>query len=295
MKFTNLALRLKSELDELRPISSELELKIMQQFRLDWNFHSNHIEGNTLTFGETKALILFNITAQGKPLKDHLEITGHNQVLKTIEDLVKTDYPLTENFIRELHTILLKSSYEVDAITPDGQPSKKKIEIGRYKTTPNHVITKTGEIFRFASPEETPAKMHDLLDWYSKKLITPDLNPIFLAAEFHYSFIRIHPFDDGNGRIARILMNFILMKYGFPPVIIRTEDKINYFSALQQVDSDTSKIEIFIEYIAENLVKSLELMINGAKGNINEEQDTINKEILILEEKLKALKSKNIN
>ncbi|MBK8724411.1 MAG: Fic family protein [Saprospiraceae bacterium] len=295
MKFTNLALQLKSELDELRPISSELELKIMQQFRLDWNFHSNHIEGNTLTFGETKALILFNITAQGKPLKDHLEITGHNQVLKTIEDLVKTDYPLTENFIRELHTILLKSSYEVDAITPDGQPSKKKIEIGRYKTTPNHVITKTGEIFRFASPEETPAKMHDLLDWYSKKLITPDLNPIFLAAEFHYSFIRIHPFDDGNGRIARILMNFILMKYGFPPVIIRTEYKINYFSALQQVDSDTSKIEIFIEYIAENLVKSLELMINGAKGNIIEEQDTINKEILILEEKLKALKSKNIN
>ena len=295
MKFTNLALRLKSELDELRPISSELELKIMQQFRLDWNFHSNHIEGNTLTFGETKALILFNITAQGKPLKDHLEITGHNQVLKTIEDLVKTDFPLTENFIRELHTILLKSSYEVDAITPDGQPSKKKIEIGRYKTTPNHVITKTGEIFRFASPEETPAKMHDLLDWYSKKLITPDLNPIFLAAEFHYSFIRIHPFDDGNGRIARILMNFILMKYGFPPVIIRTEDKINYFSALQQVDSDTSKIEIFIEYIAENLVKSLELMINGAKGNIIEEQDTINKEILFLEEKLKALKSKNIN
>ena len=295
MKFTNLALKLKSELDELRPISSELELKIMQQFRLDWNFHSNHIEGNTLTFGETKALILFNITAQGKPLKDHLEITGHNQVLKTIEDLVKTDFPLTENFIRELHTILLKSSYEVDAITPDGQPSKKKIEIGRYKTTPNHVITKTGEIFRFASPEETPAKMHDLLDWYSKKLITPDLNPIFLAAEFHYSFIRIHPFDDGNRRIARILMNFILMKYGFPPVIIRTEDKINYFSALQQVDSDTSKIEIFIEYIAENLVKSLELMINGAKGNIIEEQDTINKEILILEEKLKALKSKNIN
>ena len=295
MKFTNLALRLKSELDELRPISSELELKIMQQFRLDWNFHSNHIEGNTLTFGETKALILFNITAQGKPLKDHLEITGHNQVLKTIEDLVKTDFPLTENFIRELHTILLKSSYEVDAITPDGQPSKKKIEIGRYKTTPNHVITKTGEIFRFASPEETPSKMHDLLDWYSKKLITPDLNPIFLAAEFHYSFIRIHPFDDGNGRIARILMNFILMKYGFPPVIIRTEDKINYFSALQQVDSDTSKIEIFIEYIAENLVKSLELMINGAKGNIIEEQDTINKEILFLEEKLKALKSKNIN
>ena len=85
MKFTNLALQLKSELDELRPISSELELKIMQQFRLDWNFHSNHIEGNTLTFGETKALLLFNITAQGKPLKDHLEITGHNQVLKTIE------------------------------------------------------------------------------------------------------------------------------------------------------------------------------------------------------------------
>ncbi len=100
----NKAIELKSELDNLRPISKEQELRIMQKFKLDWNYHSNHLEGNSLTYGETRALILFHITAQGKPLKDHIEMTGHDEAIKWIYDVVKEDYPLTENFIRELHT-----------------------------------------------------------------------------------------------------------------------------------------------------------------------------------------------
>ncbi|WP_262507194.1 Fic family protein, partial [Sphingobacterium sp. IITKGP-BTPF85] len=151
-----------------------------------------------------------------------------------MEDLVKGDYPLTENFIRELHTLLLKSPYEVKAITADGQQTSRRIAVGQWKTAPNHVQTSTGEIFRFATPEETPAKMHDLITWYRSQSEKDDVNALILAAEFHYRFIRIHPFDDGNGRTARILMNFILMKFGYPPVIIKTDDKKNYFSALQQ-------------------------------------------------------------
>ena len=216
------ALELSEILTKLRPLNQEQEAIIMQKFRLDWNYNSNNLEGNSLTFGETKALILFGITAQGKPLKDHMEITGHNEAINWVIDVVKGDYDLTENFIRELHTLLLKESYEVNAITPDGKPTKRTIKVGQYKTTPNHVQTKTGEIFRFATPEETPAKMHDLLEWYRAKSSEPDVNAIILAAEFHYRFIRIHPFDDGNGRTARILMNFILMKFGYPPVIIKT-------------------------------------------------------------------------
>ena len=207
------AIELKKDLDALRPLSTEQELKIMQKFRLDWNYHSNHLEGNSLTFGETKNLILHGITAQGKPLKDHFEITGHNEALNWVIDLVKEERPLTENFIRELHTLLLKEPYYVDAITTEGLPTKKKIEIGKYKTTPNHVKTNTGEIFRFAEPEETPAKMHDLLEWYKAKKSEADVNPIILAAEFHYKFIIIHPFDDGNGRMARILMNFLYLLF----------------------------------------------------------------------------------
>jgi Fic family protein len=290
MENTLKAVALKSELDALRPINKEQEDRIIQKFRLDWNYHSNHLEGNSLTYGETKALILFGITAQGKPLKDHFEITGHNEAINWVMDVVKGDYSLTESFIRELHTLLLKESYEVDALTPDGKPTKKRINVGSYKTSANHVQTKTGEIFYFATPEETPAKMYDLLVWYNEKIAEAQFNPILLASEFHYKFIRIHPFDDGNGRTARILMNFILMKYDYPPVIIKTDDKANYFGVLQLADA--GNIEAFIEYIAENLVNSLEIMIAGAKGEDIEQLEDISNKIKALEQKIKDLKNK---
>jgi len=278
------ALSLKDELDSLRPISKEQELKIMQKFRLDWNYHSNNLEGNSLTYGETKALILFGLTAQGKPLKDHIEIEGHNEAIEWIIDIVKGEYPLTESFIREIQSLLLKHSYTVDAITAEGLPTTKRVEIGKYKSQPNHVLTKTGEIFRFATPEETPIVMGELIEWYRDKSSNSNVNPILLAAEFHYKFIRIHPFDDGNGRTARILMNFILMKYNFPPVIIKTEEKNQYFAALQLADSGI--IEAFINYIAGNLVHSLEIMIRGAKGESIEEPDDLDKELALLELRL---------
>jgi len=281
------SIKLKKELDSLRPLKKEDELRIMQKFRLDWNYHSNNLEGNTLTYGETKALILFGITAQGKPLKDHFEVTGHDEAIKWVIEIVKQERPLTENFIRELHKLILKESYEVDAITPEGQPTKKRVNVGIYKSTPNHVKTKTGEIFRFATPEETPAMMNDLVNWYRVKIEKIDINPILLAAEFHYKYIRIHPFDDGNGRTARILMNFILMQFGYPPVIIKTNDKENYFAALRQADAGL--IEPFIEYISKNLNNSLEIMIKGAEGENIEEPDDLDKEIALLEQRLKTV------
>ncbi|MGD1889888.1 MAG: Fic family protein [Cyclobacteriaceae bacterium] len=276
------AVALKKELDTLRPISKANEMRIMQKFRLDWNFHSNNLEGNSLTYGETKALILFGITAQGKPLKDHLEVTGHDEAIKWVEEVLKENRPLTENFIRQLHELILKEDYQTDAITPDGKPTKKWVRIGQYKELPNHVKTATGEIFYFATPEETPAKMHDLLKWYREE--KEDTNPILLAAEFHYKFIRIHPFDDGNGRTARILMNFILMQFGYPPVIIKTQDKENYIAALRQADAGI--IEPFIEYITDNLIRSLEIMIKGAKGEDIEEPDDLDKELALLKQRL---------
>lgn len=248
--------QLKAELDSLRPLDPEREGRIWQQFRLEWNYHSNNIEGNSLTFGETKALILFGVTAQGKPLKDHFEITGHNEAINWVLDLVNGETELTEVFIRELHKLILKEPYHIDALTYDGTPTRRKIEVGKYKSQPNHVITSTGETFYFATPEETPAKMQELIEWFrgeTKK------DPIILATEFHYRFVRIHPFDDGNGRVARILMNFILMKYGYPPVIIKTEDKENYYRVLTLADSD--QMEPFVEYVATNLIQSLETII----------------------------------
>ncbi len=276
--------KLKTELDNLRPLNAEAEARIMQKFRLDWNYHSNNLEGNSLTYGETKALILFGITAQGKPLKDHFEITGHNEAINWILEIVKGETVLTESFIRQLHTLLLKESSYKEALTAEGKPTRRKIEVGKYKSQPNHVRTITGETFYFATPEETPAKMHDLIEWFRKEKENPDVNPIALATIFHHNFVKIHPFDDGNGRVARILMNFILMQFGYPPAIIKTEDKENYYAVLRLADAD--ELEPFIEYIAQNLVRSLEIMIKGAKGESVEEPDDLDKELALLERKL---------
>ncbi|MDX2189619.1 MAG: Fic family protein [Bacteroidota bacterium] len=275
--------KLKEQLNSLRPFDPIHEKRIWQKFRLDWNYHSNNIEGNQLSYGETKALILFNITASGKPLRDHFEISGHNEAVEWILDIVKEDRPLTQNFIRELHKLILKEPYEKKAISPDGNLIVRKIEIGVYKNQPNHVLLPSGEIFYFASPEETPAKMHDLLEWYLNEKSKKVLHPLILAAEFHYKFIRIHPFDDGNGRTARILMNFILMQYGFPPVIIKTGEKENYFAALRQADAGV--LEPFVNFIGLNLKNSLELMLKAVKGESIEDEDDVDKEIRLLEQK----------
>ncbi len=287
------ALILKKQLDDLKPISPLLMAKINQKFRLDWNFHSNKLEGNSLNFGETKTFLLHGTTSAGKPFKDYLEIKGHNEAIKLVEDFAaESDFLLTENFIRELHAIILKEPYEVDAITPDKKPTKKLIEIGKYKSSPNHVKTKTGEIFYFAEHYEVSAKMFDLLAWYKKESEAKDLNPIILAATFHYKFIRIHPFDDGNGRIARLLMNFILMKFGFSLVVIKTQDKENYFNALRQADGGL--IESFVEYVAKNLVHSLEITIKGAKGEEIEEDDDLDKKIILLKKSFENSFSPNV-
>lgn len=282
---------LKEELDKLRPLNSEDEQRVMQKFRLDWNYNSNNIEGNTLTYGETKALILFGITAQGKPLKDHLEIEGHNEAIDYIVKIAQNKEPLTEAMIRNLHKVILKEEYEIDAITQDGQATKKLVQIGKYKSTPNHVKTVTGEVFRFAAPEETPAKMEELLNWYRENQNNDDIHPLILAVEFHYRFIRIHPFDDGNGRIVRLLMNLILMQKGLPPVIVKVKEKKEYYRALQQADS--GNIEPFIIFIGRQLISSLELMITAAKGNAIEEEDDIEKKISLLYNRIQS-KNKDV-
>lgn len=277
---------LRKEIDSLRPISPEIENKIWQKYRLDWNFHSNNLEGNSLSFGETKSFLLHGITAEGKPLKDHLDIKGHNEAILLLDDIIKEKRPLTETFIRELHEVILHEPYERKAITADGQPTTKRIEIGKYKKSANHVQTATGEIFYFATPEETPAMMNDLIDWYQNAVEEGKLHPLIIASQFHYRFVRIHPFDDGNGRMSRIMMNLILMRYGFPPVVIKTDDKVNYFKNLQLADG--GNMEAFYAYIGEQLIHSEELFLKGARGEDIQDLDDVDKEISLLKARLQT-------
>lgn len=275
---------LKAEIDALRPLSPDLEGRIMQKLRLDWNFHSSNIEGNSLTFGETKTFLLHGLTAEGKPLKDHLEIRGHNEAIEGLEDIIRGNRPLTEYEIKSLHQIILGEPYQIPAQTTEGLPTQRWVTPGKYKSQPNHVRTATGETFYFTSPEDTPAEMERLMAWYNEAIADQELHPLITAAAFHYKFIRIHPFDDGNGRIARILMNLVLMKGGFPPAIIRTDDKENYYRALRQADG--GKIDAFTTYIGEQWARSLEIYLKGAQGEDIEEQDDIDKKIALFKAQL---------
>lgn len=278
--------QLKAELDALKPLDPAVEAKIWQKFRLDWNYHSNKLEGNTYSFGETKMLLLKGLTAGGKPIRDHEEISGHDAAINFILESIKTDEPMSEMFIRHLHKLILVRPFLAEAKTADGKPTKRLIKVGEYKTEPNHVETQTGELFYFAEPIETPAKMQELVEWYRNKLTRPETNALLLAAEFHYRFVCIHPFDDGNGRLARLLMNFVLMKYGYPPVIIKNEDKDNYIAVLEQ--ADFTILEPFTEYIAKNLHTSIIQLINAAQGGMIEEPGDIDKEITLLDKKIRA-------
>ena len=206
--------RLKEELDALRPLPPDVLARIEQKLRIESNYHSNAVEGNSLTLGETRSLILHGLTARGKPMRDHLDIEGHNEAVKAIEDAVKRDEALNEVFIRNLHKVLLKEPYKNDAITPDGRRVKRLIAIGEYKTRPNNARTSTGEMYYYTPPDQVKPEMGDLIDWYRRQEDEGE-HPIVIAATFHYRFVRIHPFDDGNGRMARLLMNMILIKHGY--------------------------------------------------------------------------------
>lgn len=280
---------LKKEIDTLRPLSKETEQKILQKFRLDWNYHSNAIEGNQLTYGETVAFIMEGVTAKGKTLKDHLDIKGHDEAVKYLLDLVKNnEYEINEAEIRNLHATILKEPYQVDAKTLDGLSVKKTIQLGKYKSSPNHVETATGEIHYYASVEDTPARMHDLMTWYKEAKQLTEIHPIVLATLFHHEFTSIHPFDDGNGRMGRLLMNMMLLQSGYTPVVVKQNDRTAYYQVLRQADA--GEMIPITEYMSKLLKHSLNVYIKGANGESIDDEDDIDKEIALFR---KLMISKN--
>ena len=271
--------QLKEELDSLRPLPAAVVAQVEQKLRLESNYHSNAIEGNSLTLGETRSLILHGLTAHGKPMRDHLDIEGHDDAVKAVEAAVRNDDELNEVFIRNLHRVLLKEPYEMPAVTPDGRQTKRTIAIGDYKTVPNNVVTSTGETYYYTPPEQVKSAMSDLIDWYRVREREGE-HPIILAATFHYRFVRIHPFDDGNGRMGRLLMNMILIKHGYTVALVRRESRDEFIHLLEQADK-TEELGDFINFIARCCEYALNLYIRAARGKPIDDVDDIDKEIAL--------------
>ena len=251
---------------ELQPLSEKDKDRLSRRFTVDFNYNSNHIEGNTLTYGQTEILLLFGKVIGEASVRDVQEMTASNVGLRMMTEEAKIkETPLTQNFIRTLHQTLLREDYAVYRNLPGGIQTSYVIHAGQYKTRPNSVITRYGDRFEYASPEETPSLMADLVDWYNKAEQEGKLTPIELAALFHYRYIRIHPFEDGNGRIARLMVNFILTRHDYPMIVVRSRKKNEYLEALHQADlevgpvpsdgahADIKDIRLFLKYF-NNLV-----------------------------------------
>ncbi len=245
----------------LQPLSDDDRARLSRKFTVDFNYNSNHIEGNTLTYGQTELLLLFGKVVSEAEMKDLEEMKAHNVGLKMM--LVEADErqrPLTETFIRQLHKVLLREDYTVSRNLPGGDVASYTIHAGCYKTRPNSVITRYGDRFEYASPEETPALMNDLVAWYNEAEQSGEYTPIQLAVLFHYRYIRIHPFEDGNGRIARLMVNYILSRHNYPMIVVRSRNKQNYLEALHKSDlkvgvtpsvgahAPLNKIDAFLKY-----------------------------------------------
>lgn len=262
-----------------QPLKAEDDRRLWDKFRLEWNYNSNHIEGNTLTYGETELLLFQGQTVGMHAIREYEEMKAHDVAIAHTRELAQSPELITEADVRNLNKIILKEPFWKIATTQSGEPTRKQIIPGSYKETPNNVRTPANEIFEFASPLETPTKMEELMDWLKAELESDDRELISLAAHLHHRFLLIHPFDDGNGRVARLLSNYVLLRHSFPPIVVKSADKPNYLAVLRLADA--GQFEPLINYFEEQLEWSLEIGLSAAAGNSIEELSDIEKEIAL--------------
>jgi Fic family protein len=230
---------------------------VIGRLRTDWTYHSNGIEGSTLTRGETHFFLSEGLTVEGRPFKDFVDAKNHAEAVDLLFDVVANQQPITEGLIKEINALLLRGVDFTPAKNSLGQASRKRATPGEYKREPNHVEQADGTIHTYVEPIHVKDEMEALVDWINGELNR--LHPIHVAAVAHYNLVRIHPFDDGNGRGARILMNLILMHKGYFPAVVRLETKRRYLDALGQ--ADRGNLSPFAQYIADSVITTKESVL----------------------------------
>ena len=228
---------LKLKLDSFRPLDLSIVKNLHEDLVLRWTYHSNAIEGNTLTLKETK-VALEGITIGGKTLREHFEAINHKDAILFIEDLAQKEERLSEYSIKQIHSLILKNIDDENK--------------GKYRTT-NVIIS--GAEHKPPQSFEVQSKMQEFIKKYNENITK--LHSIELASFVHIEFVKIHPFIDGNGRTSRLLMNLELIKAGFPPVVIKLEDRLEYYKALD-IANNENDYKPFLELMKKVVEKSFE-------------------------------------
>ncbi|MEK7079601.1 MAG: Fic family protein [Patescibacteria group bacterium] len=231
----------KKRLDAYKPFPKVMGKNMREWYKIELTYTSNAIEGNTLTRQETAQVVEKGITVEGKSVVEHLEAINHAKAFEFISNLsLKNTKDITEAVIRQIHQIILQNI--------DSQNS------GTYRSVPVRIA---GSRVVLPNPLKIPYLMMEFVNW----LQASNDNPVMIALLTHFKFVSIHPFVDGNGRCGRLLMNLILMTYGYPPAIINNEDRRQYIKCIEraQVHDDLSGYEVFM---AKNIEKSLDIYLD---------------------------------
>ncbi|MBN2982166.1 Fic family protein [Cohnella algarum] len=231
----------KQKLDSKRPLPVHTLNSIREHLIVNWTYNSNAIEGNTLTLSETK-VALEGITVGGKTIKEHLEAINHKEAILYVEELVRSNEPFSEWQIKSIHGLILKGIMDDQA----GVYRKQNVLISGAKHIPpdfSHV----------------PFLMEQLAHWMVSQ--SKSLHAIERAARLHSEFVKIHPFVDGNGRTARLLLNFELMKNGYPPIVIEKENRLEYYSALDEAHTSGNP-ENFVAFISQKVDQTFDWYLN---------------------------------
>ncbi len=237
--------RKKKQLDSLRPLPKSALQKLREQFSIELAYNSNAIEGNTLTLRETRLVIEEGITISGKPLREHFEAINHQKAFEFLEGITRKESRITEQTIKEIHRIIQSGIDDQYA--------------GRYRDMNVRILGAAKSPPRF---EKVPERMEDFVKRINSN--PEKLNILEMAAYLHYNLVEIHPFTDGNGRTARLLMNLFLMGHGYPVTMVLKVDRKRYYECLRKADQGDMKP--FTDFMGRNVERSLDLYLDAFKG-----------------------------
>jgi Fic family protein len=232
--------RHKAQLDTRRPLSASAAARLKAYFDVEWTYHTNAIEGSTLTMRETEALLRHGLPIGGKTRREYLEATNHKHAIDFVESLARGAELPTEIVVQQIHTLILKT------IDDD--------EAGRYRRGLSRI---SGSAHTPPKPEAVPTLMRDFAQWLTQTALT--LPPIESAAHAHLRLVNIHPFTYSNGRTARLLMNLWLLRAGFPPAIISSADRLRYHATLDEAHAGNS--QPFVALVTEAVERSLAIAL----------------------------------
>ncbi len=248
----------KQQLDAFRPFPIDFVKNIQEWFKIELTYTSNAIEGNTLSRAETALIVEKGLTVEGKTLTEHLEAVNHAQAFDWIMKQIDTNKQgITENTILDIHKLILQKIDDANA--------------GRYRTVPVRIA---GSTVIMPNAMKVPELMSEFILW----LHTNDTHTVTTAIDAHLKLVSIHPFTDGNGRTARLLMNLLLMQDGYPPAIIKKEDRKRYILSIEKAQLNSSQVDYYA-LMYEAVDHSLDMYLDAFEGK--EQEDILEEKQLL--------------